>query len=221
MRIRNLCIILLSVIIALNQLTNNTIMKSTLTHLKIAVVTVIITLLCQSQLKGQLFKVGNKDLNLMIGMGTPWVLINDYRTILPPFTASLDYGFRDDIGPGVLSLGGMVALTTYRDIRTAITWVDDYGYKSTTGIVALRSTYHYELIRKLDTYGGMHLGMRAERWVEYGNFPHGAELRDGFDMHPVVSLFAGAKYYINDKFAAMAEIGYSIAFVNLGVCIKL
>jgi chromate transport protein ChrA len=56
MRIRNLCIILLSVIIALNQLTNNTIMKSTLTHLKIAVVTVIITLLCQSQLKGQLFR---------------------------------------------------------------------------------------------------------------------------------------------------------------------
>jgi hypothetical protein len=170
--------------------------------------------------QGAIIQVGNKDLNLMIGMGTPWVLINDYRTILPPFTASLDYGFRDDNRARGIKSWRHGGLTTYRDIRTAITWVDDYGYKSTTGIVALRSTYHYELIRKLDTYGGMHLGMRAERWVEYGNFPHGAELRDGFDMHPVVSLFAGAKYYINDKFAAMAEIGYSIAFVNLGVCIK-
>jgi hypothetical protein len=187
---------------------------------KIVLITALFISLGHAQLSGQLFKVGEKDLNFTIGVGTPWVYINNYHTVLPAVVLSFDYGFRDDLGPGVLSIGGMVGATTYKDSRTSVNWLNDYGYKSTTAVVALRGTYHYELINKLDTYGGVHLGARFESWKQYGNFPLVYEPLD-FDIRPVFSLFAGAKYYFNQQIAAMVEIGYSIAFINAGVCIKL
>jgi hypothetical protein len=188
--------------------------------IKLVLLAILFIASAYTQLSGQLFNVGDKNLNLTIGIGTPWVLYNNYHTVLPPVAASFDYGFRDDLGPGILSIGGMVGATTYRDHRTSINWVNDYGYKSTTAIVALRGTYHYQFIDKLDTYGGIHLGMRFESWKQYGNFPTVYEPKD-FDMRPVFSLFGGAKYYFTEQLAAMVEVGYSIAFVNLGVCVKL
>jgi hypothetical protein len=169
----------------------------------------------------QPFDKGDKNLNISIGMGTPWVLFNDYKTVLPPITASFDYGFRDDIGPGVLSLGGVIGATTYKDVGTIYTnWQYEYGYKSTTAIVALRSTYHYQIVNKIDTYGGIHLGMRVEKWSQYGNFPPYQESRD-INFRPVFNIFGGAKYFFTDKIAAMLELGYGIAFINAGICLKL
>jgi hypothetical protein len=184
---------------------------------------IIALLLCSinlTNLNAQPFDVGDKNLNLTIGFGTPWVLYNDYSTALPPITASFDYGFRDDIGPGVLSIGGIVGATTYKDQILNSGWIYEYGYKSTTFIMALRSTYHYQLVNKLDTYGGVHLGLRIERWREYGNSPPVFESRD-IDYLPVFSLFGGARYYFTDQIAAMLELGYSIAFINVGICYKL
>ncbi len=195
-------------------------MKKQKKTVKIVLLTALFISLGYAQINGQIFKVGDKDLNLTIGVGTPWVLKNHYHTVLPPVAVSLDYGFRDDLGPGVLSIGGMAGATTYRDSRTSIGWHNDYGYKSTTAIVALRGTYHYEFIKKLDTYGGVHIGMRFESWNQYGDFPLVYEPQD-FGVYPVFSLFAGAKYYFNEQIAAMVEVGFSIAFINAGICVKL
>jgi hypothetical protein len=167
-----------------------------------------------------LFDVGDKNLNLTIGMGTPWVLFNDYRTALPPVSVSFDYGFRDDIGPGVISLGGIIGATTYKDVLAAYGWLYDYGYKSTTLIMALRSTYHYQIVDKLDTYGGVHVGMRVEKWKAYGNFPPDYKSRN-IDFRPIINLFGGAKYYFTDDLGVMLELGYGIAFINAGICLKL
>jgi hypothetical protein len=150
-----------------------------------------------------------------IGFGSPWVYLNSYHTVLPPVALSFDYGFRDDIGPGILSIGGMLGATTYRDRASSFT----YGYKSTTAIIALRGTYHYQFIDQLDTYAGVHLGLRFESWKEYGIIVL-VEPRD-FNVRPVFNLFAGAKYYVTDQIALMLELGYSIAFINAGVCIRL
>jgi hypothetical protein len=167
------------------------------------------------------FDVGDKDLNMTIGVGSPWVLYHhNYTVRLPLVAASFDYGFRDDIGPGVISLGGIVAATTYKNPSAYIGLPDEYGYKSTTLIGAVRSTYHYKLVDKLDTYGGVHLGVRVERWKEYGNIPVLFDPGD-INFRPVFNVFCGAKYYFTPQIAAMLELGYSIAFVNAGICIRL
>ena len=193
-------------------------MKNNLESTTIATFALLFSSIILLPVHGQPFDVGNKNLNMTIGMGTPWVLYNDYKTVLPPVTASFDYGIRDDIGPGILSIGGVMAATTYKDSKTT---PDDYGYKSTTLIMALRSTYHYQLVNKLDTYGGIHLGMRMEMWKEYGDFPPAYETMDDLRLRPMMSLFGGAKYYFTDNIAAMLELGFSIAFINAGICIKL
>jgi hypothetical protein len=186
----------------------------------IAMLTLLISWVSLTIVNAQHFDKGDKNLNITIGMGTPWVLYNDYKTVLPPVSGSFDYGFRDDLGPGVLSIGGMIGATTYKDARTAYNWQYEYGYKSTTLILALRSTYHYKIVDKLDTYGGVHLGMRIEKWKPYGDFPPIYETRNT-DYWPVFNLFGGAKYFFTDKIAVMLELGYGIAFINAGICLKL
>jgi len=37
----------------------------------------------------------------------------------------------------------------------------------------------------------------------------------------IFSGFLGARYFFNDKFAAFAELGSGIAYLNLGVAIRL
>ena len=35
-----------------------------------------------------------------------------------------------------------------------------------------------------------------------------------------IAWFAGARYYFSDNFAVMAEIGYGVAYLNLGIALK-
>ena len=141
---------------------------------------------------GQLFHVGDKDLNFTIGYGTPWVFYHDYRTMLPPIAVSLDVGFRDDLGPGVLSIGGLIAATTYKDAVINPSWIHEYGEKSTTLIGALRGTYHYQFFDELDTYGGVHMGIRYESWRDYGTTPADYVRDFNIQIRPIFNLFVGA-----------------------------
>jgi hypothetical protein len=170
--------------------------------------------------KSQHFDTGDKELNVAVGIGSPWVLYKDYKTALPPITVSYDYGFREDIGPGVISIGGLIAATTYKNSMAGTNGPDEYGYKSTTIILGARSTYHYQIFEKIETYGGMHLGLRMEKWKEYGDFPSVDE-EQNLKFHPLISVFGGAKYYFSNNLAAMLEMGFSIAFINVGACIRL
>jgi len=181
----------------------------------------LILSLSTGHVKGQLFNVGDKDLNFTVGYGTYEVLKNGYRTMLPPIAVSFDLGFRDDLGPGVLSIGGIVGATTYKNELSDYGWIYDYGWKSTTLIGALRGTYHYQLIDVLDTYGGVHIGLRYESWREYGSAPpYDMRVFDA-TLRPVINLFAGAKYYFSDNLFILGELGYGIAFINVGLGIKM
>jgi hypothetical protein len=171
--------------------------------------------------RGQLFNVGDKHLNFTVGYGTPWVLHNHYRTMLPPLAVSFDLGFRDDLGPGVLSIGGIVGATTYKYVIHNPGWIYEYGEKSTTLIGAIRGTYHYQLLDKLDTYGAIHVGLRYESWRNFGTTPSNYVRELNVNLYPIFNLIAGAKYFISDDIFVMAEFGYSIAFINVGLGLKL
>jgi len=180
-------------------------------------ITAALSLLAMSsmQVKSQIFAVGDKDVNLGIGFGSTLYSGSLYKSTIPPVSASLDIGFKDDIGPGVLGIGGYFGFSSY---KYEYSYIYTWGWKYTTIILAARGTYHMEFIDKLDTYGGLLLGFKIVNSKYYGD--------TGYDTGAAgsglaYSFFVGGKYYLADNIAVFGELGYGIAYLTLGVTIKL
>lgn len=172
--------------------------------------------LSSTQVKSQTFSVGDKDLNLGIGFGATWYSGSFFKTTIPPVSASLDIGLKDDIGPGVLGIGGYVGFSSY---KYEYSYVYTWGYKYTTFILGARGTYHMQFIDKLDTYGGLLLGFRIVSSKYYGDtgFSYSGAAGSGL----AYSFFVGGRYYLADNIAIFGELGYGIAYLTLGATFKL
>ena len=165
----------------------------------------------------QEFEVGDKLINAGIGFGATWYSGVGYKTTLPPIFVSGDIGFRDDIGPGVLGLGGYLGMSSY---KWESTWLaDTYGWKSTSIIIGARGTYHMDWVENFDTYGGLLLGFRIESDKSYGTWLGGYSSTAGSGL--AYSFFVGGRYFLSDNFAVLAELGYGIAWLSLGITIGL
>ena len=76
-------------------------------------------------------------------------------------------------------------------------------------------------IDRLDTYAGAMLGYEIVNTKNYGrsndpNFDYSHFINvDGSGM--TFSLHLGARYYLTDNLAANIELGYGVAFANLGL----
>lgn len=166
-------------------------------------------------LQAQKFEKGDQELNFTVGLGSTWTPISSVNTNIPPIAVSYDYGWRDDLGPGLITLGGYAGIYQSKS-------KGDWGYKFTSTYLAARSTYHYQFNKNFDTYGGALLGFRFTSSKEFGNWPVGDQLDySTSDTDLIIAVFAGAKYYVTNQIAAMAEIGYGVAWLNLGVSFKL
>ncbi len=171
--------------------------------------------------KAQLFDQGDKVLSFGIGIGsTYYTWGTHYSTTVPPIFISGDYCLREKLGPGNLGVGPYLGFSGYKSKWTDYAG-DEYGYKYTTFIIGARGTYHFvDLVDKLDLYGGILLGAKIVTHKSYGDWG----IYDYSSAHGsgvAYSFFAGARYYFSDNFAAMAELGYGIAWLSLGVSLKL
>jgi len=159
------------------------------------------------------FVKGDKVLNLGIGFGGygTW----GYHPAIPPISASLEVGIKDDIlEKGTIGIGGYLAYASYKESG----YYGDSYWTFNRMVIGVRGTLHYPLVDKLDTYGGVMLGFNKNTWKWNGSGVHGS---DSGGSGLGFSLFAGGRYYFSDKFAVMAELGYGIAYLNLGVALKL
>jgi hypothetical protein len=145
------------------------------------------------------FNEGDKVLNLGIGFGSNFYYpYSSYSTIIPAVSASLEVGFMDDLLEVEnlnLGLGGYVGFKSYRRF--------DHDYTSL--IVGGRAALHYPLVDKLDTYSGLLLGFNL----------------DSYSNRIAYSWFLGGRYYFTDNIAGMVELGYGIAYLNLGVALRI
>ncbi len=192
-------------------------MKTKLMKTLVGMIVALLLLVTNSvQVKSQLFSVGDKDVNLGIGFGTHW---GGYGTVgIPPISISFDYGFKDDIGPGVLGIGGFLGFATSKYKYTYPG--GDYGWKYSNILVGARGTYHMEFIDKLDTYAGIILGIRYTSAKEYGDW-YGTSLTSNAGVYPEFGFFVGGKYFLNDNLALFGELGYSIAYITVGATFRL
>ncbi len=164
-----------------------------------------------SELKAQAFKNGDMVGNLGVGFG--WYGYGYGVTSLPAFSLSLEKGIKDLENIGPLSIGGIVG---YKHASYSGYLGGDFGWNDI--IIAARGAIHYDLfkVNKLDTYGGVAVGVRLESYDYYilnekahANYTHG-----------LFAIYVGGRYYFSDKFAAFGELGYGLGYLTLGLSYK-
>jgi len=156
------------------------------------------------------FNKGDKVLNLGIGLGNAVYIGNYYKTVVPPISASLEVGIIDNLfdEKSSIGVGGYVGYMSSR-------WDWSYGgekYTISDLILSTKASFHYQLVDKLDTYAGLLVGFR----FEFDNDPD----YDWSDSGLKIAEYIGARYYFSESFAGMAELGYGISYLNLGVALK-
>ena len=167
------------------------------------------------------FNQGDLVFNLGVGIGTSLYSGTGYKATLPPLSVSGEYGVADDFLTDDLTLGigGYLGIAGSK-YETA--WAGyTYGYKYTYTVIGARGTLHYPLVDNFDTYAGLMLGYNVVNYKETGNWPTVINGNDATGSTMAFSIYVGGRYYFSDNFAAMAELGYGIAYLNLGVALKL
>jgi len=173
-------------------------------------------LLTLPALKAQesMFNLGDKVISLGIGIGNTLYTGAYYNRGVPPISVSYEQAIVDDIlEKGVIGVGGYLGYTSYKyDYQ-------GWGYKYSNILFGAGGFFHYPLVDRLDTYAGVLLGYNIVNATEFGT-------PVGFDYNItsggiVFSGYIGGRYYFTDKFAAFAQLGYGIAYLTLGVSIRL
>ncbi|MDA3890685.1 MAG: hypothetical protein PF517_03365 [Salinivirgaceae bacterium] len=143
---------------------------------------------------------------------------NYFSTQIPPISASFELGILDNVlDKGSVGVGGYFGFASYKWEYSAygINW----GYKYTNLIFGGRGSFHYPLIDNFDTYTGLMLGFETISSKEFGTSTLGVtnDVSSGLRTQ----WYIGGRYYFTDNIAGMAEVGYGISFLNLGLAIKL
>jgi len=163
--------------------------------------------------QSQTFQKGDKVLNLGIGFGgqSP----SNYPVTTPSGSASFEYGIKDQ-GPdkGSFGIGGYIGYAHYKE--NGGSYSGDNYWTVNRILIGARGAFHYPLVDKLDTYGGLTLGFVARSWKWNGsgtNSDHPSRNPLGGD------IFVGGRYYFSDKLAAMGELSLG-TYLMLGISMK-
>lgn len=171
-------------------------MKKTLLIASVVIFSIaIIVPDAQAQWEGK----GSKDLNIGVGLGS--TLGGGL-----PIGASFDVGFNENI-----AIGGYAGYAGYSQ---------DFGFfKANYSYILLgaRGTYHIELVENVDTYAGLMLGYNVASVSIDGGGAGNVAAGGGFLWGGII----GARYMFSDKFGGMAELGNGIAWLQIGLTVKL
>ena len=163
------------------------------------------------------FSEGDKVINLGVGLGNTLYVGGGYSSTIPPISVSFEYGILNDIlEKGSVGVGGYIGYASARYEET-IPFYGTYGFDMTNFILGARGSFHYPLVDKLDTYAGMMLGYNIVNIDYFGTYDPGTASGSGVAW----SMYLGGRYYFKPNFAVMAELGYGISYLNIGVSFKL
>ena len=166
------------------------------------------------------FSTDSKVVNLGIGIGS--TLYGGFASnVVPPISISFEKGVKDNVlEKGSIGVGGYLGFASAKWDYTD--YNGSYGVRYTNIILGARGSFHYPLVDKLDTYTGLMLGYNigSSKYTAtgyYNTYPVQTSAYGGFTW----SWYLGGRYWFNDKIAGMAELGYGIAYLNLGVAFNL
>lgn len=160
------------------------------------------------------FLKGDKVLNLGLGLGSTLYSGSYYTGQIPPISASLEFGLVDElIEKGVFGVGPYVGYSSYKYEYQG------WGWKYSNIIIGVRGSFHYPLVDKLDTYAGVLLGYNIASSKEFGDPIPGYDY--SYASGGIAwSGYIGGRYFFTDALSAMLELGYGIAWLNIGLGLK-
>lgn len=184
--------------------------------------TVAVFTFAQTSVKAQAFN--NGDLVANLGAGFGWYSYGYGVSSLPALSVSMEKGIKEISGldGGVFSVGGIVGFK-----HATYAWSSAYDYSWTDYVVAARGAIHANLLHvdKLDTYGGLAVGLRFEQYHHYdyvGTYPNYTyEKVNDMNVHPLFAFYIGGRYYFTEKIAGFGELGYGLGYFTLGLSFKL
>lgn len=133
------------------------------------------------------------------------------------YIGEYEMGFQENIGIG--------ATVGYSGYSEEIAFFSAKGEWSYTNIyIVANGNYHYDLLNneKIDTWAALHVGYNAAtvKWAWTSGtslFTPAAATAGGV----VIGLSANARYFVSDKLAVSARLGFGLGIVNIGVDYKL
>ncbi|MDO7849888.1 hypothetical protein Q5H92_26245 [Hymenobacter sp. M29] len=164
----------------------------------------------------QPFDVGDNVVNVGIGFGNRYgygtAFFGGSSSVSPALSVSYERGLLP-LGPGVLGAGLFVGYqgATY-NFGSGDKW------KFTDIVVMLRGAFHYPVLPKLDTYGGVGLGLRHAGVSFEGNSFYNVGAASSNDV--ALGLFVGGRYYFTPGIGAFAELGYDQTYLKIGLAGK-
>lgn len=182
----------------------------------------------------QSFGVGSNAINLGVGVGGyGYSYINrgyGRYAVSPSLSLSYEHGVAE-LGPGVVGVGGYLARRTARYERTYTAgphlYQEDRRWSNT--LLGIRGSWHFNAWHgndRLDLYGGVMLGVNLVGYTNRSTRTTNGVVEawdDGYlyrSGYAAFSLFAGARYYFGERFGGFAEVGYGIAWLNVGACLR-
>lgn len=157
----------------------------------------------------QIFKNGSNDINLSVGMGSTF-LQSGNTIAFAPICLTFDHGIVDNImEKGSIGIGGLFGYSS-SNFNNQFS-----SYTATNWTISARGTFHYPLVDRLDTYGGILIGYNIVG-IKITGFNAGIPVSG-----PMTGIFIGAKYYFTNDLAIFSELGYNISWLNFGISLKL
>jgi len=171
----------------------------------------------------QAFEKGSNVVSAGIGFGSS-ILNYTGSSQSPGISFSYENGTFEAGDDGVISLGGYLGFKSYKYHYTEgeYSTTDKWNYT----MIGLRSAYHYTAIgnEKIDVYGGLMLSYNILKYKYEDNYSgnSGDYTSEGdYGSSFGFTAFVGGRYYFTDHLAAMAELGYGVAYLTLGLSFKL
>jgi hypothetical protein len=165
------------------------------------------------------FEQGDFVLNVGLGLGSTLYTGSYYTNSFPAISASVEYGVMDDIivEKMTLGVGGIIG---YSASKTKYSYFsEDYGWKYSYLTLGLRGAMHYPLVENFDVHAGVILGFNVISSNYYGDDTY-ASSYSAESSSPIAGAYIGGRYYFTPNIAAMAELGYGISVLNIGLAFK-
>lgn len=167
----------------------------------------------------QSFEKGTKVASLGIGIGSSMGNF-DYSSQIPGISLMYEQGIADAGNVGVIGVGGYVGFKSFNYDFTAGSISSESKWNYT--IIGIRGAFHFTGIQndKLDLYAGLMASYNILNYTYSDNSGQTTSTGGNFGNSAGVTLFVGTRYYLTDNFAVFGELGYGVAYLNLGAAFK-
>ena len=165
--------------------------------------------------RAQEFQRGTNVISAGVGLGSS-ILSYSGASQSPALSLQYERGVWDIGGPGVISLGGYAGYKGYSFSGA------DFSEKWHYTVLGVRSAYHYNglHVEKLDLYGGVMLSYNILSYSYTDNSGYNISGSGAYGSTVGLSLYVGARYFFADHLAVLAELGYGVAYLNVGIAAK-